>query len=215
MSSIAVFSFNPFEENTYVVYDSTGSCVIVDAGCYTREEQNELSSFIEQQGLKPVQLLNTHCHLDHVLGNSFVSEKWRLPLYMHKGEVPVMRAVTAYADSMGLVYRPSPEPDGFLEAGDVVSFGNTELKVLFTPGHSPASICFYNAADNWIIGGDVLFLDSIGRYDLPGGNLNTLLNSINNQLMTLPESTTVYPGHGPHTTIGREKQYNPFLLHTP
>ncbi|HCK21749.1 MAG TPA: MBL fold hydrolase [Bacteroidetes bacterium] len=215
MCSIAVFSCNPFEENTYVVYDATGECVIVDAGCYTREEQKELSDFIEKEGLQPVQLLNTHCHVDHVLGNSFVSEKWRVPLYMHKDEVSVMRAVSAYADSMGLQYQPSPQPDGFLDEGDEVVFGQTRLKVLFTPGHSPASICFYNEADNWVIGGDVLFLDSIGRYDLPGGNLQTLLRSIKTKLLPLPDSTTVYPGHGPHTTIGREKKYNPFLLHEP
>jgi hydroxyacylglutathione hydrolase len=211
MPGIVAFECNPFQENTYLITDKTGLCAIVDPGCYTREEQASVQDYISKNNLKPALLLNTHCHIDHVLGNYFIHDTYQLPLHMHRGELPVLHAVETYAESMGIRYKASPEPEVFLEPGDVVTLGDTKLRVLFTPGHSPASICFYNQADGYLIGGDVLFLDSIGRYDLPGGNLDTLLQSIREQLFTLPDETIVYPGHGPHTTIGREKKYNPFL----
>lgn len=211
MSRIVSFTCNPFYENTYVLYDDTGECVIIDPGCYTKEEKEDVSDFITRNNLKPVLLINTHCHIDHVLGNRFIAEKYGLKLLMHRGELPVLHAVDDYAESLGIFYDKSPEPEIFVDEGNDVTFGSTKLHVLFTPGHSPASICFYDKESKFIVSGDVLFYDSIGRYDLPGGNLNTLMTSIRTKLLTLPDDITVYPGHGPHTTIGREKQHNPFL----
>lgn len=211
MSRIASFNFNPFSENTYVVYDDTLQCIIIDPGCYTREEKKELTDFIAGKKLLPQYILNTHCHIDHVLGNYFISETYRIPLAIHAGELPVLQAVDTYADTMGFVYEKSPDPEIFLEPGSAFSFGNTQLDILFTPGHSPASVCFYNKREGYVISGDVLFLDSIGRYDLPGGNLDTLLESIHSQLMSLKDIVNVYPGHGAQTTVGRERRFNPFL----
>ncbi|MFN0276005.1 MAG: MBL fold metallo-hydrolase [Chitinophagales bacterium] len=211
MSRIASFVMNPFYENTYILWDETGACVVIDPGCYTKEEVEELEDFIRKEKLTPKYLINTHCHIDHVLGNKFIAEQYKIPLLMHKGEIPVLHEVVNYAPTLGIYYKQSPEPQLFVEEGDIVSFGNTTLKVFFTPGHSPASVCFYNEADNYIIGGDVLFYDSIGRTDLPGGDYETLINSINTKLMVLPDDVKVYAGHMQVTTIGRERKLNPFL----
>ncbi len=211
MASIVTFTFNPFYENTYIVYDRTGECVIIDPGCYDKEEEEALVDTIRRKALKPVLLLNTHCHVDHVLGNRFVADTWKVPLVMHRGELPVLQEVVNYAPTLGLFYKPSPEPKRFVDEGDVVSFGETSLKVLYTPGHSPASVCFYAEKDGFIVSGDVLFHNSVGRTDLPGGNANTLFNSIQTKLMTLPDTVKVYAGHMQSTTIGRERTQNPFL----
>ena len=211
MTRIASFTFNPFYENTYIIYDETGDCVVVDPGCYTKEEKEELADFIAKNKLNPKYLINTHCHVDHVLGNHFISDSYKVPLLMHKGEIPVLENVSVYAPSMGIYYEPSPEPEIFVEEGDIVKFGNTELKVFFTPGHSPASVCFYCEKDKFITSGDVLFFDSIGRTDLPGGNYKTLMNSIREKLMLLPDDVKVYAGHMQSTTIGRERKLNPFI----
>jgi hydroxyacylglutathione hydrolase len=212
MSGIASFICNPFQENTYIVHDQNGKACIIDPGCYTREEKDEIRNYIEAQQLTPVSVINTHCHIDHVLGNHWATDEWNIPLYMHKDEVPVMRSVLTYADTMGIAYDASPEPSGFLDEGQTVEVGELVFKVFFTPGHSPASICLYNEKDGYVLGGDVLFLDSIGRTDLPGGDMDTLLRSIRTKLFPLPDDTVVYSGHGPSTTIGREKKYNPFLV---
>ncbi len=212
MTEVKVFEFNPFAENTCIVYDDTGECVIFDPGCYAPTEKDALRDFIVKQGLKPVRLINTHCHLDHVLGNYFVHKTWQLGLEIHKGELPVLDRYTATCQMYGIWNaEPSPAPVSFLEGGDVVAFGNTRLEVLFTPGHSPASLSFYCRESGFVIAGDVLFLESIGRTDLPGGDYDTLLDSIRTQLFTLPDATLVYPGHGPATTVRHEKEYNPFF----
>lgn len=211
MAHIVSFTFNPFYENTYIVYDETGESVIVDPGNYSKNEDKELADFISQNNLTPKYLINTHCHIDHVLGNKFVADTYNVPLLMHKGEIIVLDNVVEYAPSMGINYKKSPEPEIFVDEGDTVTFGNTEFKIFFTPGHSPASICFYNEKDKFIVSGDVLFYDSIGRTDLPGGNYKTLIDSIKNKLMVLPDDVKVYPGHMQATTIGRERLRNPFL----
>lgn len=211
MTRIASFTFNPFYENTYIIYDETGECVVVDPGCYTKEEREELADFISRQQLKPKYLLNTHCHIDHVLGNQFVADTWQVPLVMHKDELPVLHEVVNYAPTMGIYYQPSPEPSRFVEEGDVISFGNTELKVFYTPGHSPATVCFYCEKEKILVSGVVLFYDSIGRTDLPGGDYDTLISSIKTKLFVLPDDVTVYAGHMQSTTIGRERRLNPFL----
>lgn len=204
-------TFNPFEENTYIISNDAGECIIIDPGCYDKAERSELKRIVDEAGWKPVRLINTHCHIDHILGNSFVADTYGIGLEIHRGELPVLKAGATVAGMYGVPYDPSPEPIKFLGEGEELEFGGVRLKVLFTPGHSPASICFYNADNGWVIGGDVLFYESIGRTDLPGGNYDTLITSIRQQLFTLPDQTIVYPGHGPQTTIGYERMFNPFL----
>lgn len=211
MMEVAVFTFNAFSENTYVLYDHTQSCMIVDPGCNSREEQQLLVDFIESKELKPVKLLNTHCHIDHILGNSFVAEKYNLELIAHRGEIPVLVAGKVSSDIYAIKYDPSPEITIFIEEGDDFGFGETQLEVFFTPGHSPASLSFFHKESNQLIAGDVLFQGSIGRTDLPGGDYDTLIQSIKEKLFPLGDDVVVYPGHGPSTTIGKEKQLNPFL----
>jgi len=211
MISIKQFTFNPVRENTYILFDETDECAIIDPGMYDAAEQNEVVNFIKEQGLKPVLLLNTHCHYDHVFGNKFVYDQWGLKPQFHKGELYVLQAIPGYVPQMGLHYELSPEPEVFLPESGKVSFGNSQLELIFAPGHSPAHLCFYAAGDNFLIGGDVLFYTSIGRTDLPGGNHSQLINSIKNNLFILPDDCRVYPGHGPSTTIGFEKKHNPFL----
>jgi len=193
-----------------VLYDDTRACVIVDPGCYDKEEKHELDSFISDHKLEVTLLLNTHCHVDHILGNFYVKEKYKVRFLMHRIEEPVLKAAPVYAPNYGLFQYQETMPDGFLEEGDEVAFGNQRLKVIFVPGHSPGHIVFYHEASQTLIGGDVLFYNSIGRTDLPGGNHQQLISSIQKKLFALPDAVTVYPGHGPETTIGFEKRANPF-----
>lgn len=211
MSTVKSFENNPYQENTYILYDETGECAIIDPGMYTAAEQNAVVHFIKENNLKPVLLLNTHCHIDHVLGNKFVFDQYGLKPQFNKGELDVLEAVVAYAPAMGFRYDVSPSPDIFLPETGSISFGNTTLQLIFAPGHSPAHLCFYDEPAQLLIGGDVLFRGSIGRADLPGGNYNQLIKNIEDKLFTLPDGCTVYPGHGPETTIGFEKQHNPFF----
>jgi hydroxyacylglutathione hydrolase len=204
-------TFNPFEENTYIIIAPNKDCIIIDPGCFDEKERNELIDFIKDNQLKPVRLINTHCHIDHILGNAFVATTYHLGLEIHEGEIPVLQAGMTIAGMYGIPYNPSPDPVSFLKEEEEVILDGHALKVLFTPGHSPASICLYNEKDSWVIGGDVLFYESIGRTDLPGGDFNTLINSIRTQLFTLPDNVVIYPGHGQETRIGFEKMFNPFL----
>lgn len=211
MLTVKSFEFSPVQENTYVLFDQKDACCIIDPGCYFDNERLVLQEFIEQQGLSPVMLLNTHCHLDHVFGNKFVYETWDLSLHLHEKELPVL----ARAPEMGLAWDMPFEnyrgPHVFLEPGTDLKIGDDRLTILFLPGHSPGSVGFYCKEQGFLIGGDVLFRGSIGRADLPGGDHPTLLKSIKEQLWPLPDNTVVYPGHGEPTTIGYEKKYNPFL----
>jgi len=212
MSLVAKFTFNPFQENTYVLHDETKECIIIDPGCFTQNEKDQLVDFIEKNELKPVRLINTHCHLDHIFGNRFIAEKYDLELEIHPGEVPVLEAAPMVSSSYGIPFpEPSPPATKFLEEGDVVKFGKTELEVIFTPGHSPASISFFCKKDKYVIAGDVLFQGSIGRTDLPGGDMATLIGSIKDKLFPLGDDVKVYSGHMGDTTIGVEKMSNPFL----
>ena len=208
---VAVFTFNAFAENTYVLFDKTNDCVIVDPGCNSKEEQDLLVGFINSKDLKPVKLVNTHCHIDHILGNAFISEKYGLELIAHRGEIPVLAAGKMTSDMYGIKYDPSPEISSFLNEGELLTFGETSLEVLFTPGHSPASLSFFHPETKQLIAGDVLFDGSIGRTDLPGGDFDTLIANIKNKFFPLGDDVIVYPGHGPSTSIGKEKQLNPFL----
>ncbi len=211
MLNIKSFVFSPIQENTYLLYNEFNDCIIIDPGCYFPEEQDELKAFITQSNLKPRMLLNTHCHLDHVFGNKFIAETYRLTLQLHEKE----KTLLEYAPTSGLMYdMPFDNYKGeyiYLKEGDKIKLGEDELAVIEAPGHSPGHICFYCAKQNFIISGDVLFNRSIGRTDLPGGNHQTLLKNIKEKLFVLPDETVVYSGHGPETNIGDEKKYNPFL----
>ncbi len=211
MLKIKSFVFSPIQENTYLLYNEFNECVIIDPGCYFPYEQDELKGFVTQSKLKPVMLLNTHCHLDHVFGNKFVAETYGLTLQLHQKE----KKLLDYAPTSGLMYNmPFDNYAGefiYLQSGDIVKLGEDELKVIEAPGHSPGHICFYCAKQNFIISGDTLFNRSIGRTDLPGGDHETLLKNIREKLFVLPDETIVYSGHGPKTTIGEEKRENPFL----
>ena len=209
---IKSFTFNPFQENTFVVYDNTKECVIIDPGCYTDKERDELRRFITIEGLKPVKLINTHCHIDHVLGNKFVSELWDLELYINKEDLSLLENAGNIGKMYGMEdYEGSPYPKHFLVQDDTLTFGESSFKILFTPGHAPGHICLYSKENNLVIAGDVLFQGSIGRTDLPGGDHSTLINSIITQLFPLPNETQVFCGHGPATNLGYEKENNPHL----
>jgi hydroxyacylglutathione hydrolase len=214
MLSVHYFEFHGFRENTYVLYDETREAVIIDPGCYEFQERKSLDDFIAANGLKVKYLLNTHCHIDHVLGNNYVKEKYKVPFLIHETELSLLRAVKTYASNYGFPNYQEALPDGYLTENDLVRFGNTELSILFVPGHSPGHIAFYYAAQKIVISGDVLFQRSIGRTDLPGGNLNTLITSIHQKLFILPDDVVVYPGHGDTTTIGEEKIHNPYCALT-
>lgn len=211
MLEIKTFAFNPFQENTYVLYDETKECVIVDPGCYDSGEEQQLEKFISENGLKPVMLINTHAHVDHVFGNHFVHARYRLKPLLHKADLKILESLMQVANMYGLKASPSPEPERFIDEGEQLKFGNTTLDLLFTPGHSPGSLCLYHKESANLIAGDVLFQLSIGRSDLPGGDHNTLINSIKSKLMNLPDDVKVYAGHGPSTTIGYERKNNPFI----
>jgi len=212
MLKIKSFVFSPIQENTYILYNEHKDCIIIDPGCYFPAEKDELAAFITQSGLTPRMLLNTHCHLDHVFGNKFVTDTYGLALQLHEKELALLK----YAPASGLMYdMPFDNYQGeyiFLKEGDRITLGDDELQVIEAPGHSPGHICFYCAAQNFMISGDVLFNRSIGRTDLPGGSHQTLLKNIREKLFVLPDKTVVYSGHGLETTIGDEKEYNPFLV---
>jgi len=211
MLTVQPFTFNPVQENTYVVYNEKRDCCIIDPGCYFASEEKEIKDFIDQNGLNPIFLLNTHCHLDHIFGNRFIQKTYGLELYLNQLE----KAVLDYGPVSGQLWQlPFDNYDGtlhFLSEGDKVRLGADELHVLFTPGHSPGSISFYSLENKFLISGDVLFQGSIGRTDLPGGDFTILEESIRTKLYTLPADTVVYPGHGGSTTIGDEMKTNPFV----
>lgn len=208
---IEVFTFNAFQENTILLYDETKEAVIIDPGCYEAYEREELTTFIEKNELKVVKLLNTHCHIDHVLGNAFVKRTYDVELYMHKSDEGTLRSVETYAGAYGFPLFETSEPDHFVEEGDTIEFGNTQLEIYFVPGHAPGHIAFHHKASNSLFSGDVLFHRGIGRYDLPGGDLEVLVQSIRDKMYRFPENTVVYCGHGPQTTIGEEKAQNPYI----
>lgn len=211
MIHIKAFTFSPISENTYVLYNDKGKAIIIDPGCYFPAEQETLKKFITDTGLTPVQLLNTHCHLDHVFGNKWVHETYGLELYIHPNEASMLELAPISGERWGLPFQNYTGPLHFLNDGDTVLLDDTAIQVILAPGHSPGSICFYLPNQGDLIGGDVLFRGSIGRTDLPGGDSETLLTSIREKLWVLPDETVVYSGHGIKTTIGYEKRNNPFL----
>jgi hydroxyacylglutathione hydrolase len=211
MLTVTSFVFSPVQENTYVVHNEAGDCIIVDPGCYFGNERNELKEFIQNGQLAPKYLLNTHCHLDHVFGNKFIHDTYGLTLHLHEKEKPLLDYAPTSGLSWGLPFDNYQGDLIFLREGEVIRLGDDELQVLFTPGHSPGHVSFWCRAQQFVLSGDVLFRQSIGRTDLPGGSFETLIQSIREKLFVLPEETIVYPGHGPETTVGAEKTDNPFL----
>ena len=211
MLTVKSFEFNPVQENTYVLSNQKDACIIIDPGCYFGNERHDLQEHIEQQGLSPKLLLNTHCHLDHVFGNHFVATTWDLPLHLHEQEQPVLTLAPAMGLQWGMPFENYRGQFRFLVPGRTINLDEDRLEILFLPGHSPGSVGFYNREGGFLIGGDVLFRGSIGRTDLPGGDHAALLRSIRDRLWPLPDETIVYPGHGEPTTIGWEKKHNPFL----
>jgi len=212
MLQITCLTFGPFQENTYVIYDEQGDCLIVDPGCYDQQERDRLKQFITDKNLQPKRLINTHGHIDHIAGNKFICTTYNLLPEIHPLDVPMLEQVVSIGQRYGLTVEPSPAPGKLLSEKDTIALGNTHFTLLHAPGHSPGSLCLVHAGAEVVIAGDVLFQGSIGRTDLPGGDHQTLLTSIKTKLFPLPDHYKVYAGHGAPTTIGMEKKSNPFLV---
>lgn len=212
MIHIQSFAFNPFQENTSVVYSDSGAAVIVDPGCYERFEQKQLTDFIASKSLRVLAILNTHCHIDHVLGNAFCIQTYKVDLIAHKEELFTLSLAERSAYMYGLEgYVPSPEPNRFVVDNEVIEFEDIALKVIFGPGHAVGHVAFFEEKQQLLIGGDIVFRGSFGRTDLPGGDMEVLKKTIHERIFTLPENTLIYPGHGPTTTVGEEKRSNYIL----
>jgi hydroxyacylglutathione hydrolase len=211
MITIKKFTFNLFDENTYILSDETGECILIDPGMSDESEENELTDFINSASLKPGAVVLTHAHIDHILGCQFAVKQYMINMWGHKDCDKFIGQAKVQASTYGIPFYGAPTIDNFLKEGDFVRFGNSELKVLHTPGHANGSLCFYSQKDKFVMSGDVLFNQSIGRTDLPTGNYDLLKYSIWEKLFTLPDETVVYAGHGPETTIGSEKISNPFV----
>ncbi len=211
MLKVHSFTFNPFQENTYIVSRENGDSIIIDPGNYFPQEDKEIVSHIEEKNLKPIAIYNTHAHIDHVLGINYLKDKYRIPLYIHEKDLEWLRAVKAYASNYGFEDFGEVEHDGFYDEQDKIFDGEDELEVLFLPGHSPGHTALVNHKGRFVISGDVLFDGSIGRTDLPGGDQDTLISSIQNVLFKLPGDFVVHCGHGPDTSIEKEKESNPFV----
>jgi hydroxyacylglutathione hydrolase len=211
MLYIVSFTYNAFQENTYLISNDKKECWIVDPGMYDNSETNHFLQYISDNGLMPKAIINTHAHIDHILGVDAMKQRFNIPFGLHEKDLPVLNSMVSTAAMFGFDVKNQPVADFFIKETGAYKIGDEDMEIRFTPGHSPGSIIFYYPAGKWLIGGDVLFSGSIGRTDLPGGNFDTLINSIQAQLFTLPDDTIVHPGHGPATTIGNEKKYNPFL----
>lgn len=207
---IATFTFNPFQENTFLVHDGE-QAIVIDPGCWNAGEEHELEQHLALNGLTPVRLVLTHAHIDHVFGCSWMHKRYGLLPEMHRDDLELLRHAPDVGRMYGVHCEPSPEPEVFLSGGDAIELGGVLINVLFVPGHAPGHIALHCPEQGFVISGDVLFNGSIGRTDLPGGSLPVLERSIREKLYTLPDETIVYCGHGPETTIGQEKRGNPFV----
>lgn len=211
MLNVNFFTFNPFQENTYIISNEQRQCWIIDPGMYDARETAQLIDYITTNNLQPQSIINTHTHLDHIFGVNPLIDKYNLAFGIHKQDLPVLDRAETSAAMFGIPFINPPKATFYIKDGEPLVLGNDTLEVYLTPGHSPGSISFYYPAGGWLISGDVLFSGSIGRTDLPGGDFDTLIKSIKTHLFTLPDTTVVHSGHGPATTIGQEKMYNPFL----
>jgi glyoxylase-like metal-dependent hydrolase (beta-lactamase superfamily II) len=211
MTKIKIFVFNPFQENTFLLYDESNECIIIDAGCNEEHEYKELDSYITENNLTLKLIINTHCHIDHIMGNAYLVDKYNVPSIAHKEDMPLLERSNDMALTFGFNIQEPPIPSQLVNEGDEIKFGNTTLKVKHVPGHSPGSIALYNENEQFVIVGDVLFKGGIGRTDLPGGDYDTLIASINDKLFTLNGDVVVYSGHGESSTIAHEKSTNPYF----
>ncbi|MFZ4399895.1 MAG: MBL fold metallo-hydrolase [Bacteroidales bacterium] len=211
MITIKKFIFNGFQVNTYLLYDETKECIIIDAANYDVNEDAVLSNFIEKEKLKPVAQIYTHCHIDHILGSAFVEKQYNIGMGIHSEGKGFLMNASNQATMYGFNLKSTAQATSLINEGDKITFGNSELDVIYTPGHADGSICFINHAQKFVLSGDVLFHESIGRTDLPTGNFELLHKNIVNKLFSLSDAYVVYPGHGPETSIGHEKMNNPFL----
>ncbi len=211
MITIKNFIFNELEVNAFVLHDESGACLIVDPGCKNPVQQQNLKKYITENSLHPECIVLTHGHFDHVAGTAWTKSEFSCPVLMHKDDLFLLRDSVQHAALFGITVEAPPLPDRYLNGGDHITLGTTDISILHVPGHSPGSICLYMASDNLLICGDVLFKGSIGRTDLFGGDYDLLIRGIKEKLMTLPRETEVWPGHGPSTTIGAEYDTNPFL----
>lgn len=209
MFKVKIFTFNAFQENTYVVSDDE-ACMVIDPGNSDLSENNKLQEYLTTSGLKPTLLINTHCHIDHVLGNDWVKNTFQVPFLIHEKEHPVLQAVKAYAPNYGYPLYKEATPDRFLQTGETIKFGKTQFRILFVPGHAPGHVALYFEQEKKLFAGDVLFRESIGRTDLPGGDFDTLIKSIKTEIFSMSDEVQVFPGHGIPTTVGHEKINNPF-----
>jgi hydroxyacylglutathione hydrolase len=211
MLQVKSFTNNPFSENTYVVYNDTKQAIIIDPGMYQPAEEKAVFDFIEHQQLQPTQIVNTHCHLDHVFGIHACIQRYNVPFSFHALEQQVYDWAAEAGMRYGVPVLHSPPATHYIDQTQRIQLGQDVLQILFTPGHSPGHICLYSAADNFVIAGDVIFESSIGRTDLPGGDFDTLIKSIHQQILTLPNETMIYSGHGPATSVGMERMNNPWV----
>ncbi len=211
MVNIKSFTFSPFAENTYILYDDTQEAIVIDPGCYTQEEKEEVRNFILTHNLSLKAIILTHAHLDHIFGAAYLKRMFAVEIYMHALEKPIMADFEPRCKIWGLPGCEPVEAQHFFKEGEQFNFGNTTLDIIHVPGHSPGHVAFINKENNFVISGDCLFYRSIGRTDLPMGDYNTLIQSIKTKLFTLPENYTVYAGHMEPTTIGDEKRLNPYL----
>ncbi|HNQ67258.1 MAG TPA: MBL fold metallo-hydrolase [Bacteroidales bacterium] len=211
MTKIKRFVFNDFKTNCYVLYDGSYEAVIIDGAANSHSELKELYDFIQDNFLIPKYLINTHGHLDHVCGNYYLDSHYRIPMLMSFEDNFLIENALCVADKFGYAIEPPPKPDKNIKDHDIIKFGDTQLEVIALPGHSPGSIGLYCEEDDFLISGDTLFMESVGRTDLPGGNYEKLMNSIINRIFKLPPDTVIYPGHGTDTTVIDEKKYNPFF----
>lgn len=211
MLNVVFFTFNPFEENTYIIVNEKNQCWLVDPGMYDDREIKAVKDYISQKQLQPQGIINTHAHIDHILGVQEMIDAYNIPFGIHKDELFILERADITASMFGFQLKNVPKQTHFITETEKLQLGDDILQVFHTPGHSPGSISFYYPKGKWVISGDVLFNGSIGRTDLPGGDFDTLIASIRNSLFTLPDDTQVLSGHGPATTIGDEKHHNPFL----
>jgi len=213
MVKVKVFTFNLFAENTIVLWDDeTKESAVIDPGTSTSDEEKILVDFISSEDLKIKYLINTHCHIDHILGCKFVKDKYNPVYFAPEKDILLLDNAQQQAQMFDITLEEPPKPDQLIDEASNISLGNSKLKFLFTPGHTPGEVCIYLEKEKICITGDVLFNESIGRTDLWGGDYNTLIDSIEKKLLTLPDDIVIYPGHGDSSTIGYEKQNNPFLV---
>lgn len=208
---IKTYYFNDLRTCCYIVYDKTGECAIIDPGCYKQSERDRLTKFINENNLTPKMIIQTHGHFDHVMGNAFVTGKWNIPTYLAEEDIPQIERASAYGSYFGYVFDRPGEDIRNMKDGDTIRFGETELEVSASPGHTAGGVLLYNRKEGYVFTGDTIFKGSIGRTDLPAGDYDMLMHSIRTKIMTLPPDTVIYPGHGPATDVSTEINTNPFL----